>query len=63
MQDEADTMAFEEHAFMKEELENIRKNHTNSIYTSSNLITQKKKLMREQRYWQRQITWKDRKMI
>ena len=43
MQDEADTMAFEEHAFMKEELENIWKNHTNSIYTSSSLTAQKKK--------------------
>ena len=64
MQDEADTMAFEEHAFMEGRAgKNIRKNHTNSIYTSSNLITQKKKLMREQRYWQRQIVWKDRRMI
>ncbi len=63
MQDEADTMAFEEHAFMKEELEKHPEEPYKFNLHSSNLITQKKKLMREQRYWQRQIVWKDRRMI
>ena len=37
-------MAFEEHAFMKEELESIQKNHISSNYISSNLIIRKKKI-------------------
>ena len=43
MQDEADTMAFEEHAFMKEELEkHPEEPYKFNLHQQSNLITQKK---------------------
>ena len=62
MQDEADTMAFEEHAFMKEELEkHPEEPYKFELHQQQFDHTRKKKSIKERRSLQRRIVWKDRK--
>ncbi len=64
MQDEADIMAFEEHAFMKEELEkHPEEPYKFELHQQQYEHTKEKKSMKEQKSLQRQIIWKGRKTI